>query len=191
MDLLNSSRPLIPASSSPRRKQLLEQHGYQFTVDPPGEGAECGVCSGETPPELVVRLARQKAADVALRYDSAIILACDTVAECHGQVLGKPRDRNDARRMLTLLRGKQHRVHSGLCLWIRPEDKTTLQLDTTTLVMDDVSDEQLESYLDTNLWEGKAGAFGYQDGWDWLHIIEGSESNVIGLPMEKVRLLTS
>ncbi|MCH2600397.1 MAG: Maf family protein, partial [Pirellulales bacterium] len=95
------------------------------------------------------------------------------------------------RRMLTLLRGKQHRVHSGLCLWIRPEDKTTLQLDTTTLVMDDVSDEQLESYLDTNLWEGKAGAFGYQDGWDWLHIIEGSESNVIGLPMEKVRLLTS
>ena len=191
MDLLNSSRPLILASASPRRKQLLEQQGYQFTVDPPGEGAECGVCSGETPPELVVRLARQKAADVALRYDSAIILACDTVAECHGQVLGKPRDRNDARRMLTLLRGKQHRVHSGLCLWIRPEDKTTLQLDTTTLVMDDVSDEQLESYLDTNLWEGKAGAFGYQDGWDWLHIIEGSESNVIGLPMEKVRLLTS
>ena len=118
-------------------------------------------------------------------------LACDTVAECHGQVLGKPRDRDDARRMLTLLRGKQHREHSGLCLWIRPEDKTTLQLDTTTLVMDDVSDEQLESYLDTNLWEGKAGAFGYQDGWDWLHIIEGSESNVIGLPMEKVRLLTS
>ena len=117
-------------------------------------------------PELVVRLARQKAADVALRYDSAIILACDTVAECHGQVLGKPRDRDDARRMLTLLRGKQHRVHSGLCLWIRPEDKTTLQLDTTTLVMDDVSDEQLESYPDTNLWEGKAGAFGYQDGWD-------------------------
>ena len=190
MDLLNSSRPLILASSSPRRKQLLEQHGYQFTVDPPSEGAECGVCSGETPPELVVRLARQKAADVALRYDSAIILACDTVAECHGQVLGKPRDRDDARRMLSA-----PRKTTPCTLRIMPldssEDKTTLQLDTTTLVMDDVSDEQLESYLDTNLWEGKAGAFGYQDGWDWLHIIEGSESNVIGLPMEKVRLLTS
>ena len=92
--------------------------------------------------------------------------------------------------MLSLLRGKQHRVHSDYAS-DSSEDKTTLQLDTTTLVMDDVSDEQLESYLDTNLWEGKAGAFGYQDGWDWLHIIEGSESNVIGLPMEKVRLLTS
>lgn len=184
MDAITTSKPLILASTSPRRNHLLTEFGYQFETDPPSDGAECGICSGETPPELVVRLARQKAVDVAVRYDFAIILGCDTVAECYGQVLGKPRDREDASRMLKLLRGKEHRVHSGVCLWVRPEDLVLLQVDTTTLFMDEVSDQQLENYLDTNKWEGKAGAFGYQDGWDWLHVTKGSETNVIGLPME-------
>ena len=184
MDAITTNKPLILASTSPRRKQLLTEFGYQFESDPPSDDAECGVCSGETPPELVVRLARQKAVDVAVRYNFAIILGCDTVAECYGQVLGKPRDREDARRMLSLIRGREHRVHSGICLWIRPEDQVLLQVDTTTLFMDDVSDEHLEDYLDTNKWEGKAGAFGYQDGWDWLHVTKGSETNVVGLPME-------
>ena len=184
MDAITANKPLILASTSPRRKQLLTDFGYQFETDPPSDDAECGICSGETPPELVVRLARQKAVDVAVRYNFAIILGCDTVAECYGQVLGKPRDREDARRMLRLIRGREHRVHSGICLWIRPEDRVLLQVDTTTLFMDDVSDEHLEYYLDTNKWEGKAGAFGYQDGWDWLHVTKGSETNVVGLPME-------
>ena len=184
MDAITTSKPLILASTSPRRKQLLTEFGYQFETDPPSDGAECGICSGETPPELVVRLARQKAVDVAVRYDFAIILGCDTVAECYGQVLGKPRDREDASRMPKLLRGKEHRVHSGVCLWVRPEDQVLLQVDTTTLFMEEVSDQQLENYLDTKKWEGKAGAFGYQDGWDWLHVTKGSETNVVGLPME-------
>ena len=184
MDAITTSKPLILASTSPRRNHLLTEFGYQFETDPPSDGAECGICSGETPPELVVRLARQKAVDVAVRYDYAIILGCDTLAECDGQVLGKPRDREDACRMLKLLRGKEHRVHSGVCLWVRPEDQVLLQVDTTTLFMEEVSDQQLENYLDTNKWEGKAGAFGYQDGWDWLHVTKGSETNVVGLPME-------
>ena len=187
MDAITTSKPLILASTSPRRNHLLTEFGYQFETDPPSDGAECGICSGETPPELVVRLARQKAVDVAVRYDFAIILGCDTVAECYGQVLGKPRDREDARRMLKLLRGKEHRVHSGVCLWVRPEDEVLLQVDMTTLFMDEVSDQQLENYLDTNKWEGKAGAFGYQDGWDWLHVTKGSETNVVGLPMELLK----
>ena len=187
MDAITTSKPLILASTSPRRNHLLTEFGYQFETDPPSDGAECGICSGETPPELVVRLARQKAVDVAVRYDFAIILGCDTVAECYGQVLGKPRDREDASRMLKLLRGKEHRVHSGVCLWVRPEDQVLLQVDTTTLFMDEVSDQQLENYLDTNKWRGKAGAFGYQDGWDWLHVTKGSETNVVGLPMELLK----
>jgi len=187
MDAITTSKPLILASTSPRRNHLLTEFGYRFETDPPSDGAECGICSGETPPELVVRLARQKAVDVAVRYDFAIILGCDTVAECYGQVLGKPRDREDASRMLKLLRGKEHRVHSGVCLWVRPEDLVLLQVDTTTLFMDEVSDQQLENYLDTNKWEGKAGAFGYQDGWDWLHVTKGSETNVVGLPMELLK----
>tara|TARA_Y100000588_G_C14063592_1_gene842599 strand:- start:392 stop:967 length:576 start_codon:yes stop_codon:yes gene_type:complete len=176
--------PLILASQSPRRKSLMHEYGYTFLVHPPSDTAEGGMCSGETPPELVVRLAKQKAEDVAKQYEHAVIIGCDTVAECMGTVLGKPVDIDDARRMLTMLRGKDHRVLSGLCIWKRPSDKVTLKLDITTLHMDEVTDSQIEAYLATDKWQGKAGAFGYQDGWDWLHVIQGSETNVIGLPME-------
>lgn len=146
--------------------------------------AECGVCSRETPPELVARLAWQKAADVAPQVDRGLVLACDTVAECLGQILGKPADRTHARQMLRLLRGRVHHVYSGLCLWRRPDDVKHVEVAVTRLRMDPVSDAELESYLETEQWRGKAGAFGYQDGLDWLHVEEGSESNVVGLPME-------
>lgn len=176
--------PLILASQSPRRKSLMHDYGYTFSVHPPSDTAEGGMCSGETPPEMVVRLAKQKAEDVAKQYEQAVIIGCDTVAECMGTVLGKPADIDDARRMLTMLRGKDHRVLSGLCIWKRPSDNLVLKLDVTTLHMDDVTDAEIETYLATDKWQGKAGAFGYQDGWDWLHVIQGSETNVIGLPME-------
>jgi septum formation protein len=175
---------LILASSSPRRRQLLHEAGYHFEVRAPSESAECGICSSETPPELVARLAYQKAQDVALRLDTGLVVGCDTIAECLGQILGKPLNREHAREMLSLLRGREHRVYSGLCLWRRPEDQTSVQVEVTRLLMDPITDAQLDSYLDTDLWEGKAGAFGYQDGLDWVHIIQGSESNVVGLPLE-------
>lgn len=158
--------------------------GYQFEVLLPDESAECGICSRESPPELVARYARQKAADVATRVESGMILGCDTVVECQGSMLGKPRDRSDAREMLRLIRGHEHRVYSGLCLWRRPDDRRLLRVAVTTLVMDPISDDELEEYLESGLWQGKAGAFGYQDRSGWLHIVEGSESNVVGLPLE-------
>jgi septum formation protein len=86
--------------------------------------------------------------------------------------------------MLQLLSGREHRVYSGLCLWRRPGEEHHVQVDVTRLVMDPLDPELLESYLNTDGWEGKAGAFGYQDGLDWVHVSEGSESNVVGLPME-------
>jgi septum formation protein len=175
---------LILASSSPRRRQLLSAAGYDFDVMTPHESAECGICASESPPELVARLAVQKAADVARRVDRGIIVGCDTVAECQGQILGKPCDRDHARKMLELLRGREHRVYSGICLWRRPDDAQQYAVETTRLVMDPISDRDLAAYLATDAWEGKAGAFGYQDGLDWVHILDGSESNVVGLPMK-------
>lgn len=175
---------LILASSSPRRRELLSEAGYDFEVIPPHDSAECGICSRETPPEMVARLAYQKAQDVARRLPQGLIIGCDTVAECCGQILGKPKNREHAREMLALLRGREHKVYSGLCLWRRPGDETHVNVDVTRLVMDAVSDELLSDYLDTDAWEGKAGAFGYQDGLDWIHVLEGSESNVVGLPLE-------
>jgi septum formation protein len=175
---------LILASNSPRRRQLLAAAGYEFTVIPPSHGAETDPLPGEPPAELVTRLAEQKAADVAGRVGSGLIIGCDTVAECRGQILGKPADRDHAVQMLELLRGQPHRVYSGLCLWRRPDDRRQTRVEVTHLSMDRLTDEQLAAYLRTSDWEGKAGAFGYQDGLDWVHITSGSESNVVGLPME-------
>ena len=178
-------RPIILASRSPRRCKLLAQIVWPFTIIVPSESIECGVCSEETPPELVARLAYAKAVDVASGQDDpALVIGCDTVATCLGQILGKPRDKEDARRMLRLLRGQTHHVYSGLCLYMIPESRYVIDVACTELKMDPVSDRDLEAYLETGLWEGKAGAFGYQDGWDWLHVVSGSESNVVGLPLE-------
>ncbi len=175
---------LILASHSPRRRELLAGAGYEFEVIAPHDSAECGVCSSETPPELVARLAYQKAEDVAKRIDAGLVLGADTVVECTGRILGKPEDIEHARQMLQLLRGRVHHVYSGVCLWQRPGDHTHVKVDVTRLRMDEVNDAQLEDYLDSLAWEGKAGAFGYQDRLGWIHILEGSESNVVGLPME-------
>jgi septum formation protein len=182
--MTNTPLPLILASQSPRRRELLQQAGYEFEVLPPSDAAECGVCSGEGPAELVARLARQKAADVAGQVARGVVLGCDTVAECQGQILGKPRDEDHAIQMLRLLRGRDHRVLSGVCVWRRPDDRMNVRVAVTRLRMDPISDEQLDEYIDSRQWEGKAGAFGYQDRLGWIHVVEGSESNVVGLPLE-------
>lgn len=182
-----ASGPLILASQSPRRRQLLTEAGYEFQVIPPDEHAECGICTRESPPEMVARLAFQKAQNVAQRIALGTVIGCDTVAFCAGQILGKPKHVDHAQQMLRLLSGREHDVYSGLCLWRRPGDERAVRVARTTLRMDRLSDQQISEYLATEQWQGKAGAFGYQDGWDWLHIVRGSESNVVGLPMELLR----
>jgi septum formation protein len=175
---------LILASRSPRRRELLAAAGYKFQVCPPSDAAEGGICDGESPAQLVERLAWQKATDVAERIGRGLVLGCDTVVECRGEILGKPTDREHARAMLTALSGQEHRVLSGLCLWQAPDGRLDTRVAVTTLRMDELTPRQLDEYLATGQWEGKAGAFGYQDGLDWVHVVEGSESNVVGLPME-------
>ena len=175
---------LILASRSPRRRELLSQAGYSFVVLPPEETAECSPRSNESPSELVARLALQKAADVARQVRSGLILGCDTVAECEGKILGKPAGESHAREMLQALSGREHRVFSGLCLWQVPDGRPRVRVAMTTLQMDRLTGEQLAGYLASGAWKGKAGAFGYQDRLGWVHVVEGSESNVVGLPME-------
>jgi len=178
------SPALILASRSQRRSELLSHAGYVFRIVPPSDQAEGGACSRETPSQLVARLAYQKAADVVRRIDQGLVIACDTVVECQGQILGKPADQQHALTMLQTLRGREHRVFSGLCLWQVPGGRPAVEVAITTLRMDELTPQQLDEYLASDQWAGKAGAFGYQDGLDWVHVIEGSESNVVGLPME-------
>jgi septum formation protein len=185
-----SHRRLILASGSPQRKRLLADAGYEFRVVVPRAQAESGVSSPETPGEMVARLARQKAADVAEQLRAAgeaataeTIVACDTVVECRGQILGKPADRQHAGRMLRHLSGQVHHVYSGLCVWPLGRQPRT-EVERTTLRMDKLAEAEIDEYLASGAWQAKAGAFGYQDRPGWLSIVAGSESNVIGLPVE-------
>ncbi len=176
--------PLILASQSPRRQQLLNQAGYRFQVVSPDPLAECGICSRETPPELVARLSFQKAANVACKLSQGLVLSCDTVAECVGVVLGKPENREHARQMLQRLRGRLHSVYTGVCLWHVQSERRRVRVEVSKLFMQPISDSELEAYLDTEQWIGKAGAFGFQDGPEWLELREGTATNVVGLPMD-------
>lgn len=189
-----SHLPIILASGSPQRRKLLGDAGYEFRVMAPDESAENGICSQCGPAELVLDLAVRKAIDVITRLratgqpaEPTLLLACDTVAECRGTILGKPTDEDHARSMLELLRGQRHRVYSGLCLWqldntVKTAPRTRVAI--TELEMDQLSDVEVDEYIDSGMWRDKAGAFGYQDRPGWLKIVSGSESNVIGLPME-------
>ncbi len=192
--LLPTDEELILASSSPRRSQLLRAAGYEFRVQPASDEAECGMCSRETAPQLVARLAFRKAADVAKTIQASqaegqangFIVAADTVASCVGQILGKPRDREHAEVTLRLLSGRRHDVYTGICLWSVRQHRCVVDVVRTELSMKPLSDNMLAEYLESMLWEGKAGAFGYQDGNDWLSVEgDGSETNVVGLPMER------
>jgi septum formation protein len=177
----------ILASSSPRRRQLLTDAGYDFEVLAPHEDVECGVCSQNGPAGLVTDLAFRKAAAIRDQLtvpQDRIVIAADTVAECDGFVLGKPRDEDHARAMLRSLRGRSHRVLTGVCVWPLDRPEPIIRVAVTQLVMDDLSDSAIEEYLATGEWQGKAGAFGYQDRLGWVHVVEGSESNVVGLPLE-------
>lgn len=161
-----------------------------MTVVEPPEAAEAEAAPrapDETLAAYVRRLATVKAAAVAATGVCGTILACDTLSEVDGVVLGKPADRHAARRMLSALSGRRHRVVTGVCLWLHPQGRPATADCESLLAMEPLTDEFLEWYLDSGLWQGKAGACGYQDERLPLRVESGSESNVVGLPLELVR----
>jgi septum formation protein len=191
-----SPRSIVLASRSPRRLQLATAEGWQVRVIVPPEEAESEAAPrgpDESLAQYVCRLAMAKARAVATGgLESPLegtILACDTVAEVDGQILGKPADRADARRMLLDLSGCRHRVVSGVCLWRQPGGEPLLGDAESLLEMGELSDEFLDWYLDSGMWQGKAGACGFQDERLPLHLVSGSGSNVVGLPLERVRAM--
>lgn len=176
--------PLILASHSPRRRELLAAAGYRFQVLPADESVESNQAPTADPHQLPLILAAAKGQAVAATVQLGVILAADTIAICNHQILGKPAHQADARGMLQFLAGREHLVLTGVYLIDAASRAEVRHLECTRLRMDPLSDSQIDAYLATNLWRGKAGAFGYQDGWDWLHVLEGSPSNVVGLPVE-------
>ena len=181
---------LVLASGSPRRADLLARLGLEPEIRP-ADVDESGL-PGEPPDELVVRLARTKALAVAGDGpdlpDDEVVLAADTVVVLDGAALGKPRDRDDAARMLTALSGRTHQVVTGLAA--RRGDVVQVEQVTTEVTFRALSDAEIAWYLATGEPHDKAGAYGIQGAAAALVArVVGSDTNVMGLPLAETVLL--
>jgi septum formation protein len=177
---------LILASGSPARRELLERAGYAFTVQPSHVDEPTG--EGVTDVRaLVQHIAWLKAAAVASRVPEGIVLAADTVGWLNGQVIGKPADATDARRILRMLGGTEHELWTGVCLWRRPDDFQAAWQEVSRVAFARLTEQQIDEYLTTRTWEGCSGAYAIQEEGDpYVRVLAGSVTNVIGLPMESL-----
>jgi len=179
---------------------LLREHGYDFTVieSPLAEPVEFP--DDASPVERAQSSSYFKAKSVARLAGDGWILAADTIASLGSRVFGKPADRDDARRILQSLSGTTHQVITGVTLLDASSGARLIRCDSTDVIMRRLADLEIETYLDSGAWEGKAGAYGLQDQSAPTHVrvgakvqcaqhafverIDGSFTNVVGLPME-------
>lgn len=181
---------LILASGSPARRELLERAGIPFVVQPAHIDEPTG--EGFTDPRTYVQaVAWLKAAAIAAQNSEGLILAADTVGWLDGQVIGKPADEADARRILTTLGGREHELWTGVVLWRRPSDLQICWQELSRVFFKKLSKKELDGYLRTRQWQGCSGAYAIQEKDDpFVQLRSGSVSNVIGLPMESlIRIL--
>ena len=184
-----ASPPLVLASASPRRIELLAQVGITPDRIVPADIDETPL-KGETPPRLAERLARTKAETVAATEPEAFVLAADTVVAVGRRLLEKPADEAEARRFLSLLSGRNHRVFTGVALKAPGRD-TAVRVVETRVSLKPLSDDEITGYLATGDWRGKAGGYAFQGpAGAFVRRIVGSHPAVMGLPLyETVQLL--
>jgi septum formation protein len=177
------SRPFILASTSPRRRDLLREYGYLFEIVP----ARTEETVAATPHDTVLENARHKALAVARSRPEALVLGVDTEVWFAGRVFGKPADMGDAMRMLRELRGQIHEVYSGVCLAWDGGEKVHTFVEITRVHFHHRSDDELHAYLARIGPLDKAGAYAAQeDSGEMIARVEGSYTNVTGLPMESL-----
>ena len=181
--------PLVLASASPRRRALLEQIGYAPDVVEPAELDEAAR-PGERPEAHAARLAKAKAEAVAARHPGAFVLGADTVVACGRRILGKAETEEEARRCLSLLSGRRHRVFGGVTA-IDPSGRAASRLVRTAVTFKRLSAEEVAAYLACGEWRGKAGGYAIQGrAAAYIRFVGGSYSNVVGLPLhETYRML--
>lgn len=184
-----ASRPLVLASASPRRIELLAQVGITPDRIVPADIDETPH-KGETAPRLAERLARSKAEAVAAREPDALVLAADTVVALGRRLLEKPADEAEARRFLKLLSGRNHRVFTGVAVKAPGRD-AAVRVVETRVAFKPLSDDEIEGYIATGDWRGKAGGYAIQGpAGAFVRRIVGGHPAVMGLPLyETVQLL--
>jgi len=183
-----SDGELILASASPRRRDLLDQLGVQYRCEP--ADIDESVVSGENPTDYVERMAKTKAQVVARSYSCAntLVLAADTSVVIDDDILGKPRDHFDGLAMLARLSGRTHTVMTAICIW--SVDEVHVERVNTQVTFAALDRATCEAYLATDEPWDKAGGYGIQGlGGALVSRIEGSYSNVVGLPLCETRAL--
>lgn len=181
--------PLVLASASPRRLDLLRQVAIEPNEVLPADVDET-VWLKELPPNYAKRVACAKAARIAEARPDAFVLAADTVVACGRRILPKPASEEEARACLTLLSGRRHRVYGGVCAR-SPGGRAAVRVSVTVVAFDRLAQSAVDAYVAGGEWRGKAGGYGIQgQAALFVRYLRGSYSNVVGLPLfETARLL--
>ena len=184
LNLAHMSRPIILASASPRRQDLLKRLVDDFEIVPSDADEE--ITEALPANEVAERNARAKARDVARRLSSGTIIAADTVvAAADGGIVGKPSNRTEAKAILARLSGSRHRVITGVCLLDVRTGEVDCRSACTWVTMRKMSKKEIAEYVASGEADGKAGAYAIQETADrFVKMVEGSISNVVGLPLE-------
>jgi septum formation protein len=178
-------KPLVLASQSPRRLQLLRQIGFSPVVAPCDVPEEF---TGASPEENAVALALRKAKCVAGGFENAFVIGADTIVVVDGLLLGKPTGVEDAHRMLELLSGKTHIVHTAFAIVDRPSGESVTAVESTRVTFRVLPRREIEEYVDGGSPLDKAGAYGIQDDYGAVFVsrVEGCYYTVVGLPLSRL-----
>ena len=183
--MADESAPIILASASPRRRQLLAEAGYEFTVYRPEVDESAFAVHGIAPREHAEKLALAKAGSVAEKFPESLIIGADTVVDFDGEIIGKPADEKEAERITRKLFSAPHKVITAVAIIKLSANVTVVESDSTTVYPKRMSDRQIAEHIRSGTWRDKAGAYAIQEGGDeFVERIEGSLTNVMGLPME-------
>jgi septum formation protein len=176
---------IILASASPRRKELMEKAGYVFDIICSDINESDFPVRNFEPAEYARQLALAKAEAVAKDYPDAVVIGADTIADFNGDIIGKPRDRKHAEQITRKLFSKPHKVITGLAVVRLRDNLRLVESDTTVVYPRKMSEKRLAEHIKGGTWRGKAGAYAIQEtGDEFVERIDGSLTNVMGLPME-------
>jgi septum formation protein len=179
---------LILASASPRRQSLLRDAGYEFEVDV-ADVDEAAYPGGMLPAAVATYLAEEKAKVVSARHPQDVVFAADTVVAFGDQVLGKPPDADAAKKMFRLLSGTTHIVITGVAVMHAAEKFSRTARSLSAVRMRLLGPSEIEHYIASGEWQGKAGGYGIQDPDPFVIRQAGSHTNIVGLPMSLTRQL--
>ena len=178
---------VILASASPRRKMLMKELVPSFTIIVPEIDESLSFKNHQDVKDIVKDIASRKCQKVSKDHPNDIVIAADTVVVIDNDIIGKPKDRDDASIMLRKLSGKTHYVYTAYV--ISKEDKVITNVVETEVIFNDLSDDLINNYIASGSPLDKAGAYGYQDNADFALVkkINGSVTNVIGFPVDEIK----